>query len=145
MTHSSTGCNVKVKVIRRSMSFNVKVISTLNDKSVQCFCDLCVMYAFDWKPFLLPFIALVYGESTKSLHISTSSGFWHKCTFENNYHLANSFEIQVYTHSGGKCWNLFQVANCWKGTGWSFPRCTKATGTFLFLLTAYKDLSEKFK
>ena len=74
----------------------------------------------------MPFIVSVYGESTKSLHISTTGGVWHKCTFENSYPLANFFEIQgifdhehkcvteiitlfcssqliVYTHSGEKC------------------------------------------
>ena len=41
----STKVYLKVKVIWRSMSFNVKVISTLNDKNdhaFSMFCDLCV-------------------------------------------------------------------------------------------------------
>ena len=45
----------------------------------------------------------VYGESTKSLHISTSGGFWHKCTFENSYHLANCFEIEGIFNHEDKC------------------------------------------
>ena len=53
----STKVYLKVKVMWRSMSFNVKVISTLNDKKVHLFLMflwsvLRGWYAFDWKVFL---------------------------------------------------------------------------------------------